>query len=242
MADKPEYYDYQCLHLICRGIAPVMSAVLMQRRAEKGASPIMFPLIEITSIPIELEMKVNNAQLEYLRGTAEVEVSRDKGGLNIKSRPIRLNIDTFEARNSLSPTLATTLQQNAKAGHQAAYEATSTYAQQGKLLLSAKMGQEMITQFAQNAVDKDVKPNIGIQFLPSHGADITWDEGELSIRYEMDKLNFDWRTNQPSFKFTPGDIQISVVQQPDIIIKYIGGMIYVPPSANPDYVPMDVHA
>ncbi len=202
----------------------------------------MYPLIEITSIPIELEMKVNNTQLEYLRGTAEMEISHDKGGLTIKSRPIRLNIDTFEARNSVSPSLTTTLQENAKAGHQAAYEATATYAQQGKLLLSAKMGQDMMSQFAQDAVEKDVKPNIGIQFLPSHGAAISWDAGELSIRYEMDKLNFDWRTNHPSFKFTPGDIQISVVQQPDIVIKYIGGMIYVPPSANPDYVPVDVHA
>ncbi|MBP1758203.1 MAG: hypothetical protein H6Q61_452 [Firmicutes bacterium] len=202
----------------------------------------MFPLIEITTIPIELEMKVNNAKLEYLRGTAEVEVTQEDGGLSIKSRPIRLNIDTFEARNSVSPSFASTLQENAKEGHQAAYEATATYAQQGKLLLSARIGQEMITQFAQDAVAKDIKPNVGIKFIPTQDAEITWDEGELNIRYEMDKLNFDWRTSQPSFDFTPGDIQISVVRQPDIIIKYIGGMIYVPPSADPNYVPVDVHA
>lgn len=56
----------------------------------------MGPLIEITNVPIEIEMKVSHAKLEYTRGTAELEISRDNGGLSIKSRPIRLNIDTFE--------------------------------------------------------------------------------------------------------------------------------------------------
>jgi len=58
----------------------------------------------------------------------------------------------------------------------------------------------------------------------------------------MDKLNFDWRVNQPSFEFTPGDIELSVTQQPDVIIKYVGGPIYVPPSSDPEYQPVDVEA
>ena len=58
----------------------------------------MKPLIEITTVPIQIEMKTTSAKLEYARGTAEMEVSRDKGGLQIKSRPIRVNIDTFEAQ------------------------------------------------------------------------------------------------------------------------------------------------
>ena len=57
----------------------------------------------------------------------------------------------------------------------------------------------------------------------------------MQIRFEMDKLNFDWRMNQTSFEFTPGDIQISVTQQPDVQIKYVGGPLYVPPSADPNY-------
>ena len=58
----------------------------------------------------------------------------------------------------------------------------------------------------------------------------------------MDKLNFDWRVNQPKFEFTPGDIELSVTQQPDVIIKYVGGPLYVPPSSDPSYEPVDVEA
>jgi hypothetical protein len=203
----------------------------------------MTPLIEIKSVPIEIEMKISPAKLEYSRGTADLEISRsDGGGLRIKSRPIQLNIDTFEARNSVVPTTMRSIEQSAQRGRQAAYEATATYARQGQLLLKTQVGQELITQFAAESVMKDVKTNVGIDFLPSVGPEFTWDTGEMSIRFEMDKLNFDWRVNQPEFVFTPGDIEISVTQRPDVVIKYIGGPLYVPPSADPNYEPVDVQA
>lgn len=202
----------------------------------------MYPLIEIKTIPIEIEMKTTNAKLEYTRGIAEMEVSRDNGGLSIKSRPIRVNIDTFEARNSLSPTLARSIQQQAERGVQSAYEATATYAQQGQLLLKTKIGQELVSQFGADAQTKDVMTNIGIDFLPKGGANISWDLGEMNIRYEMDKLNFDWKFGTGDYQFTPGDIQISVTQRPDVVIKYVGGLIYVPPSADPNHESIDVKA
>ena len=200
----------------------------------------MKPLIEITTVPIQIEMKTTNAKLEYARATAEMEISREKNGLKIKSRPIKVNIDTFEARNSLSPTLARYLEQNAERGKQAAYEATATYANQGQLLLETRIGEELVTKFAQDAMMKDVKTNVGIDFLPDPGPEITWDPGELSIRYEMDKLNFDWKMGEGSFEFTPGDIEFTVTQRPDVVIKYVGGPIYVPPSSDPNYEPVDV--
>lgn len=203
----------------------------------------MYPLIEIQTVPIEIEMRTTDAKLEYTRGTADLEISRNDGGLSIKSRPIRLNIDTFEARNSVVPTAVRSLEQYAQKGQQAAYSATATYAQQGHIYLDAQIapgkGQDIITQ---KAADYPGQKELGLTFTPSVGPEITWDPGEMQIRYDMDKLNFDWRLNQPKFEFTPGDIEISVTQQPDVIIKYVGGPIYVPPSADPDYTPVDVQA
>ena len=195
----------------------------------------MFPLIEITTVPIEIEMKVTDAKLEYARGTADLEISRNDGGLHIKSRPIRLNVDTFEARNSIVPTTANSISEAADRGRQASYEATAAYARQGKLLLNAKVGEDKISQIAAQQQAQNVKTNVGIEFLPTVGAELNWDTGDMQIRFEMDKLNFDWRMNQPSFEFTPGDIQISVTQQPSVQIKYVGGPLYVPPSADPNY-------
>ena len=198
----------------------------------------MKPLIEITTVPIQIEMKTTNAKLEYARGTAEMEVSRDKGGLQIKSRPIRVNIDTFEARNSITPTAVRSIEQAAQKGRQAAYTATATIAQQGKLMMETKLGEEVITKFAKDAYKENIR-DVGLDFLPSVPPEITWDVGEMNIRYEMDKLNFDWKIGGGSFEFTPGDIEFTVTQRPEVLIKYVGGPIYVPPSSDPNYEPID---
>ncbi len=83
---------------------------------------------------------------------------------------------------------------------------------------------------------------VNLDFLPKGGVEMDWQAGEMQIRYEMDKLNFDWKVDNASFEFVPADIEISVAQMPDVIIKYVGGPLYVPPSADPDYQPVDVQA
>lgn len=200
----------------------------------------MYPLIEIKTVPIEIQMKVTRAHLEYARGTAQVEVSRDKGGLSIRSRPIQVNIDFFEARNSVTPTTATLIRQQAQAGVQGAYQATAVLAKEGRMMMEARINQDVIPQLARQ--DTMGQPtNVNIDFLPSTGPDIGWDGGELSIRYQMDKLNFDWRMEKMSFTFVPGDIEFTMTQRPDVIIKYVGGPLYVPPSSAPDYEPVDIN-
>ena len=201
----------------------------------------MRPLIEIQTIPIEIQMKPTNARLEYARGTAQMEVSRDRRGLQIRSQPIRVNIDTFEARSSIVPTTAQSIQQGAAQGQRAAYEATAVLAQEGRMMMEAKIDQDVIPQLAQQKTAKQ-PAQLGIQFLPEVGPDISWTGGEMSIRYEMDKLNFDWRMSQMQFTFVPGDIEFKVTQQPDVVIKYTGSPLYVPPSADPSYEPLDTKA
>ena len=200
----------------------------------------MKPLIEITTVPIEIQMKVTNARLEYARGTAQMEISRDKGGLSIRSRPIRVNIDTFEARSSVMPTTTQIIQQQAQKGMQGAYQATGVIAREGRMMMEAKI-KNVVPQLAKQQTMGELV-NSNIQFLPSAAPEISWDGGELSIRYEMDKLNFDWRMGQMDFTFVPGDIEFTMTQRPDVIIKYVGGPLYVPPSADPNYEPIDVQA
>lgn len=200
----------------------------------------MEPLIRITTIPIAIELKVNNAHLEYNSSSAEVEVSRTQGGLKIRSRPIKLNIDTFEARNSVSPTTRRSISQAAEKGKAAAYEATATLAKEGQLMVNAKLGEDVLSQIfkSRNTINTD----FGLAFTPKAPPEITWSDPDFTIQYQMDKLNFDWKVAKGDFEFIPGNIEVSVTQQPDVLIEYIGGPIYVPPSADPDYTPVDTIA
>ncbi len=212
----------------------------------------MNQLIEITSVPIEIRMKTTNASLEYTRGTAEMEISRSDKGVDIKSRPIRVQLDTFEQRSRDTAANAGRSvpqpQQTAPVTQPpqvdrpvAAYEATAAYSDQGQIMLNARFGQEFLEQSAPAAApapENTVQENVAADTEKASELE----DGQMEIRYEMDKLNFDWKIDKGEFKFTPGDIEISVEQQPEIIIKYTGGPIYVPRSADPNYEPVDVKA
>ena len=193
----------------------------------------MFPLIEIKTIPIEIQVKTKAASLEYTRGTAEMEISRSEDGVDIKSRPVKVRLDSYESRKgggSIAPATQNDVTVASQDSRRAAYQATAVSDFGGSLQLTADVGRdpEDVASFTDT--------------LPSGDAiDLDQIEG-MEIRYEMDKLNFDWKIEMGEFKFTPGDIEITVEQRPQVVVKYVGGPIYVPPSANPNYEPLDVRA
>lgn len=192
----------------------------------------MQQLLKITTIPIEYELKVSNAKLEHKNGTAEMEITRDEGGMKIRSRPIQLRLDTYEARNSVVPTTKTSISQAAEKGRQAAYEATAQFAKEGQMLLKTKIGEggeALKAMFEQRAALPSGE--FQMDFIPKGGANIEWEEASLSIRYDMDKLNFDMKIDKGDVKFIPGTIELMISQYPDVKIEYIGEPIYIPPSA-----------
>ena len=69
----------------------------------------MEQLLKITTIPLEYQLKIQNARLEYSNSTASLDMDRTPGEFSIKSRPAKLNLDTYEARNSVVPTLKRSL-------------------------------------------------------------------------------------------------------------------------------------
>lgn len=201
----------------------------------------MKPLLEIQTIPISIEFKVNPAQITRKSSTVDLEISREKNGLHIKSRPIKLNIDTFECRSSYLPTVSQSISQMAERSIEMAYNATARFAQEGNMLLDLTPGADPLGDIIKSRSMKPEK-EFNIDFIPHTGPDIQWQPGDLQILYEMDKLNFDWRINEADFEFTPASIEFNVTQYPKVIINYVGDPIYVPASSNPDYVPLDERA
>jgi hypothetical protein len=41
--------------------------------------------------------------------------------------------------------------------------------------------------------------------------------------------------------FLPPDLELKVVEMPKVIIKYVGGPLYIPRSADPNYIPPEEH-
>lgn len=195
----------------------------------------MKQLIEITTIPISIEYKVTPGEYKPAKSSVEVEMTTDKGGLQMKSRPIKLNVDTFEARNSVCPTTKTSIENYAADGKAASYKATARYVQEGNILMDVQLVDDAIQQITDLRLGNNEHHTPNIRWIPDRPAEITWEPGDLSIKYETDKLNFDFKHNKEPLVFTPGNIELVVTERPRVVINYIGGPIYVPPSADPNY-------
>lgn len=199
------------------------------------------PLLEIKTIPMSLEFKINKARYEIAHTNATFEMTRDKGNLNIKMKPTKLNIDTVEARYSAGIKSAMrSVEDFAKQGMKAAYEATATYAKDGNLMLDINIMDNPIPELAMKKFMSDVDFNLG--FSPKVGPDISWEVGGISMNFEMDKLDFDWNIERPKINFVPGSIEFIIKEYARVEINYKGTPIFVPPSANPNYKEINTFA
>jgi len=122
----------------------------------------------------------------------------------------------------------------------ASYEATAEFSKEGKLMLKAKIGDDILNQIFAQRNQKPTGSDFELDFLPEGGAQFEVEPASLEINYELDKLNFDLKIQQGNFEFIPGSIELEIIQKPSIEIEYVGKPIYVPPSASPDYEPVDI--
>lgn len=201
----------------------------------------MKQLLRIESVPISIEMRSKNAQLQMKQQKVDLEFTRDRRGLTIRSQPIRLNVDTFEARTSVSATPAQSIKESAMEGQNAAYEATARTMDEGNMLVNIHLNQNAFGEIAASRFNTGMK-EFNVKFIPTTGPVIDWEPGSLSIEYEMDRINFDWKIENQQFEFIPGDIEVNIKEYNRVIFEYVGDPIYVPASSDPNYQPIDVMA
>ena len=186
----------------------------------------MKPLITIETVPISIEYvkkeqhrssRVSSAQ------TAELHISHQTNRLTIQSDPISIPLkDTFE-------------QSSVANLRNLSYTATARYSDDGTLSLNVqfKSGDPDAYQFQQFSRGID---HI-IDALPK-SSDSVFDFESMQINFDISNLPEEMRPMENGdTDFLPPDLELKVVEWPKVIIKYIGGPLYIPPSADPNYVP-----
>jgi len=196
-------------------------------------------LLQITTIPIKIEIKVTNAKFEHSDEYTQprVNIKSTNGGYVMQAEPLKLNIDTYQARKSLgygNMTDGDMLKQKAQEGFSIAFQGTAKVASEGDQLARGASPSEI----ALNNARAGATVQTIMEFLPKEGADITFDAGTLNIEYQMGEQDIDWDVHPESpLEFIPGSVEFIVRDRPRVEIEYIGEPIYVPPSANPNYEP-----
>lgn len=196
-------------------------------------------LLQITTIPIQIEIKVTNAKYEPTEEDRlpKVNITTKNGGYVMQAEPMKINIDTYEARKSLGyghMNDADLMQKKAQDGFSIAFQGTAKIATEGNQLARGMTASEIAINNARAGATIDTI----MEFLPKENAQITFDEGMLNIEYQMGDQDIDWDVlPQLPMKFIPGNVELIIRDRPRVEIEYVGDPIYVPPSANPNYKP-----
>lgn len=185
----------------------------------------MDPLITIETVPISIEY-VEKKAAHPSNHSANLRFSQEADRLTIQSNPIDITpVDTFEYNNSVDL-------------YNLSYTATAQYSSDGSLSMHVQMGNYKTDAFHYNQVNRGID-NI-VSFLPQ----VLRSSPKQSSGLENLQINFDVSqvSNLPpvsniNTSFLPPDLELKVVERPKVIIKYVGGPLYIPKSADPEYVP-----
>lgn len=196
----------------------------------------MEPLLKITTIPIDIEVKITKATMEPIDNELpKVKISKDKGEFNIDAEPVSIQIDNTKMYNSigLKKPLTRGLEYGDK-GLSVCYQGVAKIVDDG---VAVSDGKTNSSEIAKNDMISDAMSALDhvTAFIPEDGPDISWKDGKLSINYTADKLNIDFDIHKTRFKFTPGSVELIVNQLPRVEIEYTGDPIYFPASADPNY-------
>ena len=196
-------------------------------------------LLQITTIPIQIEIKVTKATYEPVEEdrSPKVNIKTQNGNFVMEAEPVKLNIDTYQARASIGyghmndPDLSA---KKAQDGFSIAFQGAARVASEGDQLARGMTAAEIAINNARAGATVETI----MEFLPKEGAQVTFDEGKLNIEYQMGTQDIDWDVMpQLPMRFIPGSVELIIRDRPRVEIEYIGDPIYVPPSANPNYKP-----
>ncbi|MBQ7782663.1 MAG: hypothetical protein IJ368_01705, partial [Oscillospiraceae bacterium] len=173
----------------------------------------MSQLLNITTIPINIEVNVTRAELKQDSTAPVVHIDRQPGSMQIKAEPIKVQIDNTAARESLGyghKNIDTFAKDEADKGMKVAYQAIANIVNEGDALGSFEATPASIAASKASRTLETV-----MEFLPKESPDISWTGNTLSINYQADTLSMDWEANmRPKMEFVPGSIEFVVNQLP----------------------------
>lgn len=195
----------------------------------------MMNVLKITSTPIKLSMSSQRARLETQLPTPQVDMEKAPGNLQMHSQNIKVNIDTYESRQTLGRrTSKDFLAYQAAKGQSAASDATARYVQVGNQMSQIQNGASIPDIIYMQMISK-MQPKSDLEAVPLPAPDISWTPGKLDIDYSPSKLEFQTDLKGAQMSYVPGELSINVEQYPKVDIEYQGDPRYVPPSAAPGY-------
>lgn len=185
----------------------------------------MEQLITIETVPIKIEyVKKEPLKLSSVHDQ-NTKVDSQVASQRIESKPIRIALnDSFEPSTDYQWDNST-------------YTATAKYGDDGKLNLEVQMEDGRATPIHFKHLSRGIDQMAGL--VAPERINSVGESASMIIPIDSSSVSGGMKTlDNVNTEFMPPDIELKITQRPQVIIKYVGGPIYVPRSADPNYQPI----
>lgn len=195
-------------------------------------------LLDITITPMKYELNIEQARLELHNDYLPVvEIDTEPAVLKISTKDAAVKIDTYESRKSCGlMNMKDQIRMRAEAGRTVLQQQIRKNVVEGQQMAAIEQGMTIPLIIRQKMQEQ---PELVTNFLPSSGANITWEAPQISVDYEEGSLNFDWEGVKASLDYVPGSVRVRILEYASVKIEYLGSPMYIPKSAAPDWEPKE---
>lgn len=185
----------------------------------------MEQLITIETVPIKIEyVKKEPLDLSAVHNQNAKKDIAD-GSKREQSKPIRIALnDSFEPSIDYQWDNST-------------YTATAKVSNDGKLELEVIMEDGRAQPIHFKHLSRGIDEMASLMTAPANQPNGV--SASMMIPVDTGSLRGSFQTaNDANYQLIMPDIELKITQRPQVIIKYVGGPIYVPRSADPNYEPV----
>lgn len=194
----------------------------------------MRPLIQISTTPAQYEYAVTRARLEMSQKQPTVDRTTKRATVNMQRQAGKLEMNTTRRRSDMGMKgVVDRAQTEADRGLQQALQTTASYAEFGN----------QVAQFHKGATIPDALWNRTMQqmgqgdlmLVPLSPIEMQYTPASVSMEATPGQMQAEWNVGAARLDFVPGTFSLNMTQYASINFEYVGGFIYAPPSADPNF-------
>ena len=191
------------------------------------------PLLEITTTPARYEYEISRAKLQINQQHPTVERSVRRASLNIRTQAGRVEMNSVARRSDMGfKGVVDRANYEADQGRQLVSEATGNYAEFGNQLANIAHGGNIPDALYSQSMQHSKGDLV---LVPVSPIDIQYMPASLAMDFTPGEINTNWNIGKARLDFVPGSFNINFTQYSSIKIEYLGGPVYVPRSADPNF-------
>lgn len=193
-------------------------------------------LLRITTKPIEYQIRTEAATLTPKQTPPERIQNSEPVKVNLKTTDAQVDMDFAKMYESLGMrNVGDVTSDMASKAVQAASSAIGDIVQMGNSLSQIQNG-ATIGDYIKNRNLSSASITGQLSEIPVASPELSFERTAVNdITVDRASVEQQWDIEKNTMEYVPGKYHMEITGFPEVKIEYVGGMSYVPPSADPEY-------